>query len=192
MQDHPVSQYPTGFEQLLADTEQSGFSMASEPQTGVFLSTLAATKPGGQLLEIGTGTGLSAAWLLKGMDDKAQLLTVDTDAAAQQVALKHLGDDQRFTAICEDGGKWLEDNQNRRFDLIFADAWPGKFSHLEQALNLLEKGGIYIIDDLLPQPNWPEGHAPKVPELISSLQQRENVATVTMAWATGLMVVVKR
>jgi predicted O-methyltransferase YrrM len=48
-------------------------------------------------------------------------------------------------------------------DLIYADAWPGKFTDLDQALALLRIGGIYFIDDLLPQSNWPEGMHRKCP-----------------------------
>ena len=59
-----------------------------------------------------------------------------------------------------------------RFDLIYADAWPGKFTHLDLALSLLTPGGIYFIDDLLPQTSWPEGHAAKVPPLIAYLSDR--------------------
>jgi predicted O-methyltransferase YrrM len=77
------------------------------------------------------------------------------------------------------------------FDFIYADAWPGKFSHLDEALALLRAGGIYLIDDLLPQPNWPEGHAPKVPALIHRLEQRPEFTTVKLAWASGLMMVVR-
>jgi hypothetical protein len=36
----------------------------------------------------------------------------------------------------------------------------------------LNRAGIYFIDDLLPQPNWPEGHAPRVPALIEDLECR--------------------
>jgi hypothetical protein len=50
--------------------------------------------------------------------------------------------------------------------------WPGKFSYLDKALALLHPGGLYVIDDLQPQPNWPEGHAPKVPALMSDLERR--------------------
>ena len=32
---------------------------------------------------------------------------------------------------------------------------------------------MYVIDDLLPQPNWPDGHAPKVPALIDDLERQE-------------------
>ena len=78
-----------------------------------------------------------------------------------------------------------------RYDLIYADAWPGKFSQLDEALALLRPGGIYVIDDLLPQPNWPEGHAPKVPALIDDIERRDEFVTVKLAWASGLMLVVR-
>ena len=62
---------------------------------------------------------------------------------------------------------------------------------LDAALALLRPGGIYVIDDLLPQSNWPEGHAPKVPVLINTLEQRAEFVTARLAWASGLMVVVR-
>jgi predicted O-methyltransferase YrrM len=40
--------------------------MPSEPRTGAFLRELCAGKPGGNLLELGTGTGLATAWMLDG------------------------------------------------------------------------------------------------------------------------------
>jgi hypothetical protein len=43
------------------DTEALGFTMMSEPRTGALLATLAASKPGGRMLELGTGTGLGTA-----------------------------------------------------------------------------------------------------------------------------------
>jgi len=91
-----------------------------------------------------------------------------------------------------DGAAFLAASQPAQFDLIYADAWPGKFSHLDEALALLKPGGIYVIDDLLPQPNWPEGHAPKVPLLVDDIERRGEFTTVRMAWASGLMIVVKR
>jgi hypothetical protein len=59
-------------------------------------------------------------------------------------------------------------------------------------LSLLELGGVYVIDDLLQQSNWPEGHAPKVPALIEDLERRRGFATVRLAWASGLMLVVRQ
>jgi predicted O-methyltransferase YrrM len=90
-----------------------------------------------------------------------------------------------------DGADFLR-RSSSQFDLIYADAWPGKFSQLEEALSLLRPGGIYVIDDLLPQPNWPDGHAPRVPALIDDIERRAGFVTVRLAWASGLMLVVRR
>ena len=81
---------PNILEAIVADTERLGFSMASEPKTGSLLRLLAASKPRARVLEIGTGTGISAAWLLEGMDDASTLVSVDNDAQCQEVARKHL------------------------------------------------------------------------------------------------------
>ena len=90
-----------------------------------------------------------------------------------------------------DGAEFLL-KSSARFDLISADAWPGKYSQLNEALSLLRPGGMYVIDDLLPQSNWPKGHAAKVPVLIDDIERREAFVTVRLAWASGLMLVVRR
>ena len=191
MDDSDLARTPDAFDDVVRDTEASGFTMASEPKVGAFLAALAATKPGGRLLELGTGTGHGSAWLLSGMDATAHLDTVDTDANVVAIARRHLGSDARVTFHVVDGAEFVTRSLGGQFDLIYADAWPGKFSHLDEALALLKPGGMYVIDDLLPQSNWPEGHAPKVPALIDDIERRAEFVTVKLAWASGLMVVVR-
>jgi predicted O-methyltransferase YrrM len=192
MNDSEISKWPQTVAGILSDTAACGFTMVSEAKVGALLSVLAATKPGGRLLELGTGTGHGTAWLLAGMDSTATLETFDTDPDVVAIARCHLGSDPRVTFHVVDGAEFLQRSGSRRFDLIYADAWPGKFSHLDEALALLQPGGIYVIDDLLPQPNWPDGHAPKVPALIDDIERRDEFATVRLAWGSGLMLVVRR
>ena len=192
MDDSAIRQQPAGLAAIVADTAAMSFTMISEAKVGALLAVLAASKPAGRLLELGTGTGHGTAWLLAGMDSASTLETVDTDANVVDVAQRHLGTDRRVTFHVMDGAAFLTTAGRGPFDLIYADAWPGKFSHLDDALALLRPGGIYLIDDLLPQPNWPEGHAPKVPALIDDLERRGEFATVRLAWASGLMLVVRR
>ncbi len=186
-----IGRAPDVLEAILSDTVALGFAMASEPKTGSLLAVLAATKPAGRLLELGTGTGLGTAWLLSGMDAYAHLDTVDTDPNVVAVARRHLAGDSRVTLHVMDGADFIRDAPQRQFDLIYADAWPGKFTHLDQTLSLLRVGGIYFIDDLLPQTNWPEGHAATIPPLVDAIERRPGFATVKLSWASGLMLAVR-
>ena len=77
-----IRQQPGALGGILGDTEALGFNMTSEPKVGALLAVLAASKPGGRLLELGTGTGHGTAWLLSGMDAGSTLDTVDTDPHA--------------------------------------------------------------------------------------------------------------
>jgi predicted O-methyltransferase YrrM len=61
---------PQALEKIEADTKSIGFSMGSERLTGALLRALAASRPKSKILELGTGTGISAAWLLDGMDNE--------------------------------------------------------------------------------------------------------------------------
>src|SRR5215471_18143261 len=123
-------QFPPRLKAILDRTAQIGFPMASDVRTGMFLRTLAASRPGGRLLEIGTGTGIATAWLLDGMDSRARLITVDVDARAQAVAREHLADDIRLEIVTEDAAAFLARQPRRAFDLIFADAMIGKYELL--------------------------------------------------------------
>ena len=192
MNDAEPHRRPAALAGIVAETAAISFTMMSEPKVGALLAVLAASKPAGRVLELGTGTGHGTAWLLDGMDAASTLDTVDSDEQVVSVARRHLGADTRVTFHVMDGAAFLAAPDSAPFDLIYADAWPGKFSHLDQALALLAPGGIYVIDDLLPQPNWPDGHAPKVPALIDDIERRDEFSTVRLAWASGLMMVVKR
>jgi len=166
--------------------------MASEPLVGTLLRTLAASKPGGRFLELGTGTGIATAWLLDGMDANSLLTSVDNDGAVQQIAGESLGEDERLTLVTSGGLEFLDAQSPETFDLVFADAMPGKYEGLDQALAVVKPGGFYVIDDMLPQPNWPEGHAAKVPILLDRLAGNPDLEMLPMVWASGVVVAVRR
>ena len=191
MDDNRIGVTPAVLEAILQDSRAIGFGMASEAKTGSLLRALAASKPAGRILELGTGTGVGTAWLLAGMDADSRLDSVDNDPAAQAIAKRHLGHDPRVTFHLADGAEFLSRSPSLAFDLVYADTWAGKFSDLDVALGLVRVGGFYVVDDLLPQPNWPEGHALKIPPLIDELESRSEFAAVKLAWASGLLVLVR-
>lgn len=185
---------PVVLQQIEDATKAIGFTMASDHLTGSMLRTLAATKPGGRLLELGTGTGLATAWLLDGMDAQSKLLTVDQEETVVAIARQHLAADPRVAFSVMDGAAFLEllILQRQTFDLIFADTWPGKYSFLEETLALLNVGGLYVIDDMSPQEGWPEDHPMKVVNLIAELEQRPDLHITKLHWSTGLILATKR
>lgn len=185
---------PSTVEEILSETTKIGFQMTSNPLTGSLLKTIAASKPTGNFLELGTGTGISTAWLLDGMDKNSKIVTVEHDSAVVSIAQKYLGDDRRISFHVEDAGTFLEQVQktSQQFDFIFADTWAGKYTHLETALHALKFGGLCIIDDMLPQPNWDENHQSKVAALIAELEDRHDLLLTKLNWASGIIIATKQ
>jgi predicted O-methyltransferase YrrM len=164
--------------------------MASDLYTGSLLKTLIASKPGGLFLELGTGSGLATSWMLDGMDKEGKLLTIENNELLQAIAKEQLADD-RIDFILADGYEWIREYAGAPFDLIFADAMPGKYDLFEETMALLKTGGLYIIDDMLPQPNWPEGHAERVDQFIDALEKRTDLTLTKMNWSTGIIIATK-
>ena len=193
---------PLHLEPLQHAAKDAGFDMMSDPLTGNLLATLAASKPGGRLLELGTGVGLGTAWLLSGMDEGARLETVELNADLTRIAEEHLGSDERLRVYTEDGLDFLNQAQGQSYDLIFADTFPGKIDQPELALNLVAPGGFYIIDDL--NLAWQERGELENPDdfilniwkgqrrVIELLKSGEDFICTEMRWSTGLMVCTKK
>ena len=173
-------------------TKESGFTMPSDILTCSLLRTLATSKPGSKFLELGTGTGLSTSWILDGMDKDSSIISIDNDKVLLSVADTFLGQDNRLTLIHSDGGEWINANAELKFDYIFADTWHGKYLLLDEVLGMLNDGGFYIVDDMLPQQNWPDGHQEKAITFVKSLERRKDLLLTKQHWATGIIIAVKK
>ncbi|MFJ6785880.1 class I SAM-dependent methyltransferase [Streptomyces yangpuensis] len=184
---------PARLEAILADADQAGFAMSCEDRTGSLLATLAASKPGGRLLELGTGAGAGAAWLTAGMDAGARLTTVETDPAVQAIARRHLGADPRIEFVTADADAWLTAAApaGERYDFAYVDCRPGKYHRLDDLLALLAPGALYVVDDMLPQATWPGNHQPRVDGFFERLPEVANFRATPMRWASGLVVAAK-
>jgi len=177
---------------LLKEKSRSlGFNMACEDTAGALLRALAASKRGGRLLELGTGTGVGTSWLLDGMDQESKLITVDSNFEYQQVAREAFTGDWRLEIVACDAAEFLAQQPAESFDLVFADAVSGKFFHLDESLAAVKRGGFYVVDDLLPQENWPTDHAPKVKQLIEKLASLTDFRSVPLTWSSGIMLLVR-
>ena len=192
MMENTSNRYPADHILIDEATRLSGFTMASDANVGSLLKTLAASKPGGKFLELGTGSGLSTSWILDGMNSSASLISVDNDPAVLDIAKQHLGSDHRLKLVESDGASWIQQNKDLKFDFIFADTWHGKYLMLEEVLDMLNPAALYIVDDMLPQENWPDGHHEKAVGLVKKLESRTDLLISKLHWSTGVIVGVKQ
>lgn len=124
------------------------------PAVGALLSTLAATIDARNVVEIGTGTGVSSLWLLKGMRADGVLTSIDIEAEHQRIAKEVFtsaqvssGRTRLITGKALDVLPRLADNA---YDLVFVDGDEREFdAYVEHAIRLLRPGGLLIIDDAL-------------------------------------------
>ena len=168
------------------------FEMSSSQQTGMLLRTLAGSRPGGLFLELGTGVGVGAAWMLDGMDPTTRLLTLEVHPEAAQLSRELLAGDDRVRVLNEDGIAWLEGYQGRPFDLIFVDVGVLKYERRELTLSRLAVGGLFVADDLLPQPKWVATHAPRVHRFRAEIGGEPELNVTLLDWGSGLVVASRR
>jgi predicted O-methyltransferase YrrM len=192
MNDSNILDKPAIHEQLEAKSKEIGFTMPSDLYIGTLLKTLITSKPKANLLELGTGAGLSLSWMIDGMDAQSRLISVDNDPRLVAIAREYFGHDARVEVVCQDGAAWIKAYSGEKFDLIFADAWPGKYSEIDEILDLVKVGGFYVIDDMLAQPNWPAGHQENVARLVAYLEERDDFTLTKMNWSTGLILAVRK
>lgn len=192
MEDSNIIDKPEIYSELETKSKEIGFTMPSDLYIGTLLKTLITSKPKANLLELGTGIGLSFSWMIDGMDSESKLTTIDNDPELTKIAQNYFGGNKRVDIKCTDGAEWIKNYKGEKFDLIFADAWPGKYSEIDEILNLLKVNGFYIIDDMSAQSNWPKGHQEKADKLIEYLENREDLNLTKMNWSTGIIIATKK
>jgi predicted O-methyltransferase YrrM len=141
------------------------FERSSIPEVGRLLGVLAASRPRGRLAEIGTGTGVGAAWVASSMGPEATFVTVEADDD-RAAACARLFDDHPQVRVLH--GDWHEVlPPEAPFDLLFFDGGGWKRSppaqmraESERALELVAAGGVVVLDNLTPEHLWPADGPP--------------------------------
>ncbi len=191
MNDSKIKDIPNIHSEIEQKSVDIGFTMPSDLYVGTLLKTLISSKPSGNFLELGTGIGLSLSWMVDGMDEGSCLTTVDNEQDLIGIVKGYFDKDQRITIVCADATDWIKQYHGPMFDLVFADAWPGKYSETEEILALVKVGGFYVVDDMSFQSNWPDGHEKNVDRLVAYLEMREDFTLTKLNWSTGLIIAVK-
>ena len=105
------------------------------------------------VLEIGTFTGLSALSIALALPDNGKLVALDKDEGTNKIALdffKKANQDNKIQTIVKPALDSLEELKNSKFDMVFIDADKMNYKeYYERSLNLIDKGGLIIVDNVL-------------------------------------------
>ena len=118
-----------------------------------FLHLIIKTSNIKTVLEIGTFTGLSALSIALALPDDGKLTALDKDEETNKIAVrffKKANQDNKIQTIVKPALDSLEELKNLKFDMVFIDADKINYKeYYEKSLNLLDKGGLIIIDNVL-------------------------------------------
>jgi len=124
------------------------------PGGGAALRFLASVLDARAVVEVGTGTGVSGLWLLRGMRSDGVLTTVDIEAEHQRLARQTFNDasipTQRARTISGAALDVLPRLTDGHYDLVFLDGDKREYAdYLTEALRLLRPGGVVAFDNAL-------------------------------------------
>ena len=105
------------------------------------------------VLEIGTFTGLSALSIALALPDNGKLIALDKNEKTSKVAIdffKKANLDDKIQIMIKPALDSLDELKNNKFDMVFIDADKMNYKeYYERSLNLLDKGGLIIVDNVL-------------------------------------------
>jgi predicted O-methyltransferase YrrM len=148
-----TTELPLVVERAYELAEASGFAKSCIPEVGRLLRLLTAVAPAGVVGEIGTGVGVSAAWMLSALRDDQRFMSVDLDRNLSEQASRLLGTapNARFLH-----GEWRSLLPHGPFSLLFVDAGDAKDGGADEAVRSLKIGGVAVLDDFTPESQRPQ------------------------------------
>jgi predicted O-methyltransferase YrrM len=171
------------------------------PGGGAALRFLASVLEARAVVEIGTGTGVSGLWMLRGMRADGVLTSVDIEAEHQRLARQTFSEAgipaQRARLIPGSALEVLPRLTDGHYDLVFCDGDKQEYpDYLTEALRLLRPGGVVAFDNALwhdkvadPAQRDPETVA--VRELGAAVRSDETLVPVLLPVGDGLLVAKK-
>lgn len=169
--------------------------------TGATLRFLAAALEARAVVEIGTGTGVSGVWLLRGMRPDGVLTTVDVEAEHQRLAKESFKDagvaPQRVRTIAGSALDVLPRLTDGHYDIVFADGDKREYgAYLAEALRLLRPGGVVAFDnalwhDRVADPAQRDDETVAIRELVQQVAATDGLVPALLPVGDGLLVAKK-
>ena len=146
---NPVQEEIIEYNKTLGATKR----MQVDPSQCYFLHLIIKVSNIKNVLEIGTFTGLSALSISLALPDDGKLIAIDKNEETNKIALnffKKAHQDHKIQTIVKPALETLPALNNKKFDMVFIDADKMNYKeYYEKSLNLINKGGLIIIDNVL-------------------------------------------
>lgn len=165
---------------------------------GAALRFLASAIDARSVVEIGTGTGVSGLWLLRGMREDGILTSVDVEAEHQRLARETFNEAsipaQRARLIAGAALDVLPRLTDEAYDLVFCDGDKEEYpDYLAEAARLLRPGGIVAFDnalwhDRVADPSQRDGETLTIRDLGLTLAKSEEWVPLLIPLGDGLLV----
>jgi predicted O-methyltransferase YrrM len=172
------------------------------PGGGASLRFLAALLQAKAVVEIGTGTGVSGLWLLRGMAADGVLTSVDIEPTHQRHAREVFTAEgvapSRARLITGRALEVLPRLTDGAYDLVLVDGAKDEYGgYLEQALRLLRPGGVLCVDnslwhDKVADPAQRDADTIAIRTLVQSVRDDERLVPVLLPVGDGLLAAVYR
>ena len=105
------------------------------------------------MAEFGTGCGVGTAWLRSGVrGEQARIVTAELDAKLAEAAAEIFRDDDQVEVLAADWSTLLDRGP---FSLLFLDSGEPTEVTVDSIADLVEDGGIVVLDDFTPCEIWP-------------------------------------
>jgi predicted O-methyltransferase YrrM len=119
---------------------------------GAYLSFLAQLLKAQSVVEVGTGSGVGALWLLDGMLKSGTLTSIDDEAEHTSIAKIAFTEaeiaPQRFRLITNPVMEVMTKLTDRAYDLVIYRHNPEDLTYaISEAQRILRSGGVFVIDN---------------------------------------------
>ena len=132
-------------------SRRAGYVSFCRNETGRLLAMLAATRDG-TMAEFGTGCGVGTAWLRSGVRGEARIVTAELNAKLAEAAAEIFVDDPQVEVLAADWSTLLDKGP---YSLLFLDSGEPTEVTVDAVADLVEDGGIVVLDDFTPCEVWP-------------------------------------
>jgi len=170
------------------------------PGVGSALRFLASAIAARAVVEVGTGTGLSGLWLLRGMRPDGVLTSIDVDPEHQRIARAAFvasgHGPSRLRLINGMGLEVLPRLTDGGYDLVLVDASPTDHPrYLDEALRLLRPGGVLALHGVLGagvlDPDAADASTLALREVTQMVRDDERLAPTLLPLGEGLLTAIR-